>query len=71
VEGRRPHLDLDGTFGDSVLNVEDRGSIGTAFAPDGSVRQSLANVPHSPENLRITFKEVSGLLAPSCPNDAR
>ena len=70
-EGRHPHIDLYGAFGDSVLNVEDRGSIGTAFASDGTVRRSLANVPQSSENIHITFKEVSGVLAPDCPGGAR
>jgi hypothetical protein len=71
IEARRPHIDLYGAFGDSVLNVEDRGSIGTEFAPDGSVRRSLANVPHSPENIHITFNEVAGLQAPACERGAR
>jgi hypothetical protein len=70
IAGRHPHIDLYGAFGDSVLNVEDRGSIGTAFAPDGTVRQSLANVRQSPENIQITFKEVPGLLGPECPSGA-
>jgi hypothetical protein len=71
IEGRRPHIDLYGAFGDSVLNVEDRGSIGTAFAPDGTVRRSFANVQQSSENLHITFEEVPGVLAPECPSGAR
>jgi hypothetical protein len=71
IEGRHPHIDLYGAFGDSVLNVEDRGSIGTAFGPDGAVRQSLANVHQSSENIHITFKEVPGVLAPECPSGAR
>jgi hypothetical protein len=71
IEGRHPHVDLYGAFGDSVLNVEDRGSIGTAFAPDGTVRKSLAKVPHSSENIQITFREVPGVLAPECPSGAR
>jgi hypothetical protein len=68
IEGRHPHIDLYGAFGDAVLTVEDRGSIGTAFAPDGTVRQSLANVRQSTENLQIIFEEVPGLLAPKCPS---
>jgi hypothetical protein len=71
IEGRHPHIDLYGAFGDSVLNVEDRGSIGTAFAPDGTVRRSFANVQHSSENIHITFKEVPGVLAPECAGVAR
>ncbi len=71
IEGRRPHIDLWGAFGDSVLEVEDRGSIGTAFAPDGTVRTSDAKVPHSAENIHITFKEVPlRALAPDCPRPA-
>ncbi|HSS40637.1 MAG TPA: hypothetical protein VLT58_17860 [Polyangia bacterium] len=67
IEGRRPHLDLYGAFGDAVLNVEDRGSIGTAFGPDGAVRQSHANVQQSTENIHMTFTEVSGMQARDCP----
>jgi hypothetical protein len=71
IEGRHPHIDLYGAFGDSVLNVEDRGSIATAFVPDGSVRQSFANVRHSSENIHITFNEVAGIMVPECPSGAR
>lgn len=71
IEGRHPHIDLWGAFGDSVLNVEDRGSIGTAFAPDGTVRQSFTNVPPSKENIQITFEEVPGVRAPDCRGGAR
>ena len=68
IEGRRPHIDLWGAFGDSVLEVEDRGSIGRAFAPDGTVRAPEAKVPSSPENIHITFNEVPArALAPDCP----
>jgi hypothetical protein len=70
-EGRHPHIDLYGTFGDSVLNVEDRGSVGAAFTPDGRVRQSFANVRQSTENIQITFNEVPGLRAPECPESSR
>ena len=71
MEARHPHIDLYGAFGDSVLTVEDRGSFGTAFAADGTVRQSLAKVPHSEENIHITFNEVPGVLAPDCSSAAR
>ena len=71
MEGRHPHIDLYGAFGDSVLNVEDRGSIGTAFTPDGIVRRSLAKVPQSSENIQISFTEVPGVMAPDCPAGAR
>jgi len=71
IEGRHPHIDLWGAFGDSVLNVEDRGSIGTAFAPDGTARRSLTNVPQSKENIHITFEEVPDLRAPDCRGRAR
>jgi hypothetical protein len=70
IEGRHPHIDLYGAFGDSVLKVEDQGSIGTAFTPDGTVRQSFAKVPQSTENIHITFEEVPGLMAPKCPDGA-
>ena len=42
-----------------------------AFGTDGTVRQSLANVQHSSENIHITFKEVPGVLAPECPSGGR
>jgi len=71
TEGRHPHIDLYGAFGDGVLNVEDRGSFATAFAPDGTVRQSFANVPHGSENVHITFDEVSGAMGPDCPRASR
>jgi hypothetical protein len=48
-------LDLYGAFGDDVLEVEDRGSIGTAFLPDGSVRASPAETPHNMSSIRATF----------------
>jgi hypothetical protein len=53
------------------VNVEDRGSIGTAFAPDGTVRQAFASVRHSSENIHLTFNEVPGVMAPECPSGAR
>jgi len=38
-------MDLDGAFGDSVLNVEDRGNIGTRGEPGRATRaQNLAPV---------------------------
>jgi hypothetical protein len=71
IDDRRPHLDLWGAFGDSVLEVEDRGSIGRAFAPDGTVRTSDAKVPRGAENIHITFKEVPmSALPPDCPRPA-
>ena len=71
TEGRRPHIDLWGAFGDSVLEVEDRGSIGMAFAPDGTVREPGVKLPHSDENIHITFKEVPATaLPPDCPRPA-
>jgi hypothetical protein len=54
---RNPQLDLHGAFGDDVLVLEDRGSVGLAFSPDGKVRESLANVPSSAENIRVTLEK--------------
>jgi len=71
VEGWRPHIDLWGAFGDSVLEVEDRGSIGNAFAPDGTVHTPDVKGSRSAENIHITFKEVPmHALAPDCPRPA-
>ena len=71
TEGRRPHFDLWGAFGDSLLEVEDHGTIGMAFAPDGTVRPADPKGPHSAESIHITFKEVPmRALAPDCPRPA-
>ena len=54
---RKPHLDFYGTFGDDVLILEDRGSVGLAFTPDGRVRESVAKAPSGVENSRVTFEK--------------
>jgi hypothetical protein len=54
---RSPHLDFYGTFGDDVLILEDRGSVGRAFTPDGTVRESAAKAPPGAENSRVTFEK--------------
>jgi hypothetical protein len=54
---RNPHLEFHGTFGDDVLSLEDRGSVGMAFTPDGRVRESLPEAPPGAENIRVTFKK--------------
>jgi hypothetical protein len=66
----RPNLNLYGSFGDSVLNMEDRGGLAHAFGPDGKLlpRQG-ASRPSKAENIKVTFKESSSwtLGRPACP----
>ena len=63
----RPHLDLYGAFGDSVLNLEDRGSLMRAFAPDGALRQPGQPVRRA-ENLQLTIHESTPwVISPACP----
>ena len=54
---RSPQLDFYGTFGDDVLILEDHGSLGLAFSPDGRVRESLAKTPASAESIRVTMEK--------------
>jgi hypothetical protein len=66
---RRPRLELHGTFGDSQLIVEDRGSLATAFNSDATLsspqQQRRSRVR---ENIKVTFQESTPwVLIPSCP----
>ena len=61
-----PQLDFYGTFGDDLLILEDRGSLGLAFSPDGRVRDSLATTP-SAETVRATLvKSTLSRLPDGC-----
>jgi hypothetical protein len=52
-----PQLDFYGAFGDDVLVLEDRGSLGLAFGPDGRVRESPATTPSSAARTRVTLEK--------------
>ena len=54
---RRPSFDLYGTFGDSELNMEDRGSLASAFRSDGTLYGPRDHRSGKPENSRFTLKE--------------
>jgi hypothetical protein len=54
---RNPQLEFYGTFGDDVLVLEDRGSLGMAFGPDGRVRESPATTLSSAERLGVTLEK--------------
>ncbi len=57
---RRPHLDLYGTFGNSELIMEDRGTLAAAFAPDGALyRANDRNRSTRKEDIHVTFEERS------------
>jgi hypothetical protein len=68
----RPHIDLYGSFGHSELIVEDRGSLGRAFKPDGTLYAPSDRGRSQGENVQITFKESTPwTLGPSCPAIAK
>jgi hypothetical protein len=66
---RRPQLDLYGTFGDSQLILEDRGSLARAFRPDGTLHEPRdRNRPWQQESAHVTLQEDSSWgLSTSCP----
>jgi hypothetical protein len=65
---RRPSLDLYGTFGNSELTLEDRGSLARAFRPDGALHVPRDQVPWKQESARVTLEEDSSwTFIPSCP----
>ena len=66
---RGPQLDFYGTFGDSELKLEDRGSLATAFAPDGAlVPQRTVERPRTRENLTFTLEQSTlWTMGPACP----
>ncbi len=65
----RPHIDLYGTFEGSELVMEDRGSLASAFRPDGTLYAARdRNRPRGTEDVRVTFRESSPWeISPSCP----
>ncbi|HUI61631.1 MAG TPA: hypothetical protein VLX90_15490 [Steroidobacteraceae bacterium] len=64
-----PHVDLYGSFGDSRLVAEDRGSLARAFNPDGTLYKHDQKERHRTENVSVTFTEGSTwTLSPDCPD---
>jgi hypothetical protein len=70
---RRPHLDLYGTFGDSVLMLDDQGSLARAFGPDGALYGPRdRNRPWKQKSTHVTLEEDSSwTFRPSCPVAAK
>jgi hypothetical protein len=67
-----PHIDLYGAFGDSRLDVEDRGSIARAFNSDGSLNKPNAAAHGRPaENIHFALLESSAWRSPPCPRASR
>ena len=65
---RRPSFSLYGTFGNSELIMDDRGSLARAFRPDGRLYAPRASVPWKQESTHITLKEdPSWVFIPTCP----
>lgn len=65
---RGPGFDLYGTFGDSELTMEDRGSLARAFRPDGTPYLSRNGLPWKQESSHITLKEDDSWVASTaCP----
>ena len=68
---RRPRFDLYGTFGDSELNVEDRGSLASAFRSDGALYGPRDHRSGKQENSKVTLREdpswVSSTACPAMP----
>jgi len=66
---RRPKLDFYGTFGNSKLTMEDRGSLARAFRGDGTLHGPQdRNVPWKQESVPVTLEEdTSWVLSPACP----
>lgn len=67
---RRPRFDLYGTFGDSQLIAEDRGSLARAFRPDGNlVGPGDRSWPWKQDSTHVTLSEEQSFwaLSPACP----
>jgi len=64
----RPRFDLYGTFGDSELSMEDRGSLGSAFRPDGAPYGPREHWSGKQANSHVLLKEdPSWISSTSCP----
>jgi hypothetical protein len=65
---RRPSFDLYGTFGNSELIMDDRGSLARAFRPDGTLAGPRDHRPWTQPSSRVRLEEDSSLhFNPSCP----
>jgi hypothetical protein len=65
---RRPSFDLYGTFGDSELIMEDRGSLARAFRSDGTLYGPRGPRSWEQESSHITFREdPSWVASTACP----
>lgn len=65
---RRPAFDLYGTFGNSELNMDDRGSLARAFRPDATLVGPRDHWPWNQPGTHVTLQEDSGwVFSPSCP----
>ncbi len=65
---RRPSFDLYGTFGDSQLMMDDRGSLARAFRPDGTLHVPRDQVSWKQESSHITLSEdPSWVASTACP----
>ncbi len=68
---RRPSFDLYGTFGDSELTMEDRGSLARAFRSDGTLYVPRDYPSWKQESSHINLKEdpswVAGTACPVLP----
>jgi hypothetical protein len=72
VSDRRPRFDLYGSFGDSALTLEDRGSLARAFRSDGTLYPLGSNRAWKQESTSVTLQEDSSwALNPSCPATAK
>jgi len=65
---RGPGFDLYGTFGDSELTMEDRGSLARAFRPDGTLYKPRDTPAWKQESSHVILKEDTSLVASTaCP----
>lgn len=65
---RRPDLDLYGTFGNSELIMDDRGSLARAFRPDATLVGPRDHWPWNQESTHVTLKEDSSwVFSSACP----
>ncbi len=66
---RHPRFDLYGSFGNSQLTMEDRGSLARAFRADGTLyKPGDPNRPWKQESTHVTLEEDSSWeLTPPCP----
>lgn len=66
---RRPRFDLYGTFGNSEMAMDDRGSLTRAFRPDGTLHGPRDNTPWKQPSTPVRLRENAAwwVFNPSCP----